>query len=300
MFFLFIIGLIFAIDPYDRYGINVFGFETKAVAMARENKFYMLENAKKNYEAFIIGSSSAHRYSTKIVKELTGLETFNYAVQHTTPEDYLAITNHILSKYNPKLFIISLDLYLLNENFPTDTRFYTSPLKNYLSTKSAAPKSEFDLNYLTLEAIRDSLKVIYVNLKKSARHIYLADGNYNENESATGKVKVTQFSYSNYVFSKKRIEILKQIKSLCMSKNIKLVVFTSPLSLEHYQKIISQPDLKLVLDNFKETIQTIFGNFHDFLKEDLKNYDTTEYFLDSTHPSQKFSSLVLEKLLKTP
>ncbi len=41
-----LVGFIYSIDPYDKYGINVFGFETKAVAQARENKFTMLEHSK--------------------------------------------------------------------------------------------------------------------------------------------------------------------------------------------------------------------------------------------------------------
>ena len=69
-------GLVVAVDPYDKLGINLFGFKTKAVASSRDNKFYMLESSKIPYEAFIIGSSTAHKYHTEDLERLTGLKTF--------------------------------------------------------------------------------------------------------------------------------------------------------------------------------------------------------------------------------
>ena len=126
------LGLIIAVDPYDKLGINAFGFKTKAVANSRENKFYMLENAKPGYEAFIIGSSTAHQYHTEDLERLTGLKSFNYAVQHTTPEDYAAIINHIRSKFSPKLIMLQIGFVELDKNYETDKILYSSPLKDFI------------------------------------------------------------------------------------------------------------------------------------------------------------------------
>ena len=100
-------GLILAVDPYNKFGYNLFGFETKAVDFARENKFNQVEHGTKAYTAFIMGSSSAHRYLTKELNRLTGLVSYNYSTQSATPEDYIAMTRHVLSKYKPKLIMIS-------------------------------------------------------------------------------------------------------------------------------------------------------------------------------------------------
>ena len=80
-------GLILAVDPYNKFGYNLFNFETKAVDFARQNKYIQVEHSKKDYTAFIMGTSSAHRYETKELNRLTGLVSYNYSTQSATPED---------------------------------------------------------------------------------------------------------------------------------------------------------------------------------------------------------------------
>jgi hypothetical protein len=61
-----------------------------------------------------MGSSSAHRYQTKEINRLTGLVSYNYSTQSATPEDYIAMTRHILTKFSPKLLMLSFDFEVLN------------------------------------------------------------------------------------------------------------------------------------------------------------------------------------------
>jgi len=160
-------GLILAVDPYNKFGFNLFGFETKAVDFARENKFNQVEHAQKDYTAFIMGSSSAHRYQTKELNRLTGLVTYNYSTQSATPEDYIAMTRHILTKFKPKLILIAFGFEELNQSTKTDDMFYSSPLKNYLKEVPAEELETglFNNSYLTLEAISDSFKFIWLNFR---------------------------------------------------------------------------------------------------------------------------------------
>lgn len=294
-----LLGFIYSIDPYDKYGINVFGFETKAVAMARENKFNMAEHSKKNYEAFVIGSSAAHRLHTNDVEALTGFKTFNYAVQHTTPEDYLAITRHILTKFSPKLILFQMDLYGLNVNFKTDTRFYTSPLKDYLesASKNKEVSSWFDSDYFTIGAISDSFKVIWVNLTGKVKHLYLEDGNYQKEKPHTGPLAVTQFSYENYKLSEKRIKLLLEMKKLCDEKKVKLIVWTAPYSSEHVQKILADEKISHVLKEFKEVLVEIFGEVYDFTNPGVDEFNSAYYFRDSSHPERELFKIMLRRVL---
>lgn len=294
------LGFIYSIDPYDKYGINVFRLETKAVAMARENKFNMFQHSKKNYEAFILGSSAAHRMHTTDIEEVTGLKTFNYAVQHTTPEDYLAITRHILSKTTPKMILLQLDFYGLNENFPTDTRFYTSPLEDYLEAGEVAQESKEwpDRDYLTLDAISDSFKVVWVNAFGKARHLYLEDGNYQKEKPYVGEVKVAQFAYDNFVIDKKRVKYLETIKKLCDDKGVKLVVWTAPYSFEHWKKIIEDKNHRTSLIAYKTQIIKTFGEVYDFNNSGIKDFSTSEYFMDSTHANRNFFKVVVQKIFR--
>jgi hypothetical protein len=293
-------GLIIAVDPYDKLGINLFGIETKAVASSRENKFHMLERAKVDYEAFILGSSTAHRYVTDDLEKLTGLKTFNYAVQHTTPEDYVAILNHIKSKFKPKLIIIQVAFVDLDINYKTDKRLASSPLGKFIGEQAAKntymSSDIFSNQLITLDALRDTFRVIGVNLFGKARHIYLEHGNYKKEKPSTGKIKVVQFSHQNWKVSKKRVEIFKKLQTSVDQLGAELVIISAPLAPDHLARIKNNPHMSNAFDEYKKTITSVFTNVHDFTTDEMKQYNSTEFFHNSTHPSKKLSKIILEKI----
>jgi hypothetical protein len=292
-------GLVVAVDPYDKLGINLFGFKTKAVASSRDNKFYMLESSKTNYEAFIIGSSTAHRYHTEDVLKLTGLRTFNYAVQHTTPEDYVAIINHIRSKFKPKLLVLQIAFVDLDKNYLTDKILYSSPLKDYLGSKIKNTYVKGDIfsnNYITLDALRDTFKVIFMNLMGEIRHQYLENGDYSKQETGVGPIEVVQFSHGKWLLDEERVLLLKKIQEECHSSGTKLVVISAPLSIDHYNKIISDSHMRESLLLYKKTAAEVFDEFYDFTNDKVKDFNTKEYFNNSTHTTRKFSKIILEQI----
>ncbi len=290
-------GLIIGVDPYDKLGINFFGMKTKAVAQSRENKYYMFESSKKDYKAFILGSSAAHRYPTKTLKELTGLETFNYAVQHTTPIDYLAIIKHILSKSRPELIILQLDFSGLDKRYFVDKRLYNSPLKKFLKQEEIKDTSLFENNYFTLEALRDTLRVFYVNWFGEARHIYLPDGNYIDEKILIGPVKIKQRHNHNYKFDYSRIEVLKEIQEICDQNQIKLYAIAAPMSYEHLLQIFNDPHVNKIHQKFIQELDGSFTHFTNFQTKEMDKYNSTRYFHDSVHPTKEMSSLILQKTI---
>jgi hypothetical protein len=289
----FFVGLVTSVDPYSKLGNNPWGFKTKAVAQSRENKFILVENAKIKYEAFIFGSSAAHRFPTSKVKELTGFNTFNYAAQHTNPDDYLAMVRHAFDKHTPKLIMLQIGFVEMSETYKTDNRLYNSSLLKYLR-EAKQPDSLFDNNYFTLDAIRDSFRVIFVNKFGKALHSnYLEHGDYKYEKLKPGLIKIQQSSYANWKLSKKRIDTIDKIKKLCKDHNTRLVIFTAPLSYEHYKivKATAGHDqyIKYLAENFDES-----WNFHD---ESIKNYSSYKEFGNSTHMTSEFSGILLERML---
>jgi hypothetical protein len=291
-------GLILAVDPYNKFGFNLFGFETKAVDFARENKFNQVEHGEKDYTAFIMGSSSAHRYLTSELNRLTGLVSYNYTTQSATPEDYIAMTRHILTKYKPKLILIAFGFEELSKTTKTDDMFFSSPLKNYLK-EVPAEELEADLfnnSYLTLEAISDSFKVIWVNLFGNALHAYLENGDHVV-EPLPKILKVSQFGYAKYEIDPKRVGYLKTLKQLADNNGVRLVIFTSPLSLDHIKRINADPKLVSAHELFKATLVDIFGELWDFQHVGIAPYNSLQYFRDSNHPTHEFSTIILEEML---
>lgn len=304
LLFILFYGFIVAVDPYNKLGINVFGFETKAVDFPRVNKFNQLEHATKKYEAFILGSSAAHRYHTSVLEEITGLATYNYAVQSAMPEDYLAMFNHIVSKFKPKLVVLSMDFYGLNEYQKTDEMFYISPLKDYLSKETTYEIKEeevpglFNKTYFTLEALKDSFKVVWTNILGQTRHAYVEDGNYFKEKPAKGPIAISNFTYPPYKFSQTRIELLKTLKKRADELGINIVVFTAPMSYEHWKKIDDDATLKAQLVQFKTILNHVFGDVYDLNNAEMKTYDDIKYFRDSVHPTVEFSGMILKMVFK--
>jgi hypothetical protein len=295
--------LVIGVDPYNKLGNNWFGFETKAVDFARVNKFNQVEHARKDYIAFIMGSSSAHRYWTKEIDRLTGLTSYNYSTQSATPEDFLAMTRHILSKFHPRLLILSMDFEVLNKNTETDDMFYSSPLKDYLEEgkKKEEVSDLFKNSYMTLEAIGDSLKVIWVNKFEKAHHAYLEDGNHIV-EPMPAQLEVKQFDSRPYVFDQKRLGYLRTIKELCDKNGVRVIVLTSPLAASH-QELIEKNNLSGVHREFKRKLVEIFGAVWDFQDKTMIPFSSLEYFRDSNHPRHEFSTRILERIfgkVKTP
>lgn len=304
--FTFLLGglmllLIVGVDPYNKLGINFFDFKTKAVASSRENKFNMLENTNIKYEAFILGSSSAHRYETSVVKEITGLKTFNYAVQQAVPEDYFAILKHIIKKKIPKLIILQIDYYSLSANTKVDIRLYNSPLGKFLDNKKEQKQyfkeSVFYHPYLTLEAIRDTFRVIFVNWFGEARHIYLEHGDYVKEKSLSGPVRTQQFHSGKYKIRKNRISYLKKIKALCKENSIKLIAFSSPRSPLHLKRMLESKIYVDGMSEFNNALTEIFPFYRNFMIFTDEKYNSRKYFQNSTHPTRYLSNEIMKSIL---
>ncbi len=297
LFLTLFVGLIWSIDPYNKLGNNLFGFETKAVAQSRENKFYQLESSKKKYNAFILGSSSAHRYPTQKLNELTGLLTYNYAVQHSTPIDYLAQVKHILSKYNPKLILLQIDFAGLDAKYKVDNRLFNSPLTKFLREKKQVKKI-FDNNSFTLDALRDSFRVIFVNTFGKARHIYLENGDYIYSKPKKQPVRIKQGNNLDYTFDYDRLRILLDIQKICIKNNIQLITFAAPVSHGHYAKIQNTPHLKRMYHKYLSELSSNLKDFVDTKELNSRKYDSFHYFHDSVHPSKEMSEIILDYIFR--
>lgn len=290
----FFVGLVTTVDPYSKLGNNPWGFKTKAVAQSRENKFILLENSQTKYEAFLFGSSAAHRFPMEKMKELTGYESFNYAAQHTNPDDYLAMVRHAFDKHTPKLILLQIGFVEMSDTYKTDNRLYNSSLLKYLR-EAKKPDTLFDNNYFTLDAIRDSFRVIFVNKFGKALHSnYLEHGNYKYEVNKSGTVKLQQSSYPDWKLSQTRVKTVEAIVELAHKNGAKVIGFTAPLSYEHYKIAKSTPGH----DDYIQFMESAFDEFYNFHTEEIKEHSGPADFHNSTHMTHEFSAKLLEKMLK--
>ncbi len=293
---------IISVDPYDKYNINFWNLETKAVKSIRKNRFYTLENAKERYNMFILGSSRVNRFDPQIAQKYFGYKTFNYGVFNAMPEDYLAILNHILSKQSPKVIILHTDFYMLNKNIPIDKRLVNSPLADYIDKKvvSNIKESSFyllDKNYMTLDALIDSIITLYKN-------VIISLNKDSDTSHKTNKQKrinpilikeLFDFEYKDYQFDEKRIGYLKRISKICRDNNIELIVSISPVSKEHLKKIIQDKRLYEKFIAYKKILVDIFHTIYDFNNISTFDFDNS-YWQDSIHPTKKLADIILKEI----
>ena len=116
-------------------------------------------------------------------------------------------------------------------------------------------------------------------------------------EKKTNHIKIKQSTDPNYDFAYDRLDIIRDIIDLCNEKNIKLIIFTSPLSLNHLKIILDNPKLKAQHDIFITELQKLSSSFFNFQTEDISKYSNYLYFHNSSHPTQELSEIVLRKIL---
>jgi len=300
-FYLFVLS----IDPYDKYGFNYFNLTTKAVNSYRDNKFHQIDNTMEKYDLFILGSSRVQAFDPELIEVDTGLKTFNYGVNNSKPEDLLAITKHIVAKQTPKIIFLQLDFYNLNKHIPMDGRLKVSPLREYLdnNVKETIDSSEFyfyEKTYTTLSSLKDSIKLIYKNklgtVEITHKHNGMNLGNISKEKPKLAEPYFKN-EYKSYEFGEKRIGYFKQLKKLCDTNNIKLIVSISPMNEEHFTKLVNDDYLYRKLFSFKRKVVEIFDKVYDFNNIGAFKYQDI-YWMDSVHPSVELTN-VMEKIIFT-
>lgn len=286
---------LYIIDPYDKFSHNYLHLKTKGVFDNRTNKFLYLKTHQNIYEAFILGSSRGMQLQPKIMQKYTGYKTFNYSVYTANPQDYLAMTRYIVQTQKPKLIWIHLDFFAFNKNMPTEPKLFKSPLKLYISHKTT-PSSQADssfiyfaTHYYSYNAFWDAYIVVNKNLKGKIEKHFSQDGvNFPAVQTKKTYPLLNGYwdmEYKNYTISTERLKMLKEIKKLCEEHHIKLLISLSPVSYPHWQKIKNDPQLYAQIFKVKKDLCNIFGGFEDFFNENVKNYSTANFWMDSVHPS---------------
>lgn len=296
-----------SVDPYEKFGINLWHLKTKAVYSDRDQKYYYLLKHKQEYDFFVLGSSRAQYIDPEQIKNITTQNAYNFSVVFGQPEDYLAITKYIISTQTPKTIWLQLDFMSLSNHNPLTTQFKTSqlyPLLNHLPSKEKTGKAFlFDPTYFTLNAFLDSIRIIGKNMLNNSKQIINDNGMYMPLPTTLFRTEHFESSYfdeyyKEYDFDPKRINYLISLKKLCDQHNIKLMVSISSMSTQHLTKILVDPYLKPKFFDFKRKVVSIFGEVHDFNNFAVNQYDGF-YWVDSVHLTPKLAHIITSNMLSS-
>lgn len=304
---LLIVGFNLSVDPYDLFSLNLWGVETKAVTSHRFNKWQHINGNPHSYEAFILSSSHGMKLVPEVVQEASGYNTFHYGVSSALPEDYYAIMQHILKAQSPKLVVLVLDFYALNDSIVLDDRLRTSPLFDYLQEDqsqiwlSSWISDRWVLGfkrYFSLDAFLYSVKILYndkFGVKKS-QEVVQAPVNKDKVPLCKGYFGA---KYRNYKISKKRVDYLKRFKKLADDNGVKLRVIVSPMHTEHFEILYQDQHLRAEFLKFKQKVHDIFPEYLDFNNYAVVNYEEPGNWDDSVHISTRFGPAFTKKVMNS-
>jgi hypothetical protein len=296
---------ILSVDPYEKFGFNVWHLKTKAVYSDRDMKFYHINQPKNQYDFFVLGSSRAQYIDPDQIDNLTHHKSYNYSVITGQPEDYLVITRHIIDKQKPKAILLYLDFKNLNAFNKKTKQFTDAKLLKYFDQNTRLEEKKesllFAKSYMTLTALTDSIKIIFTNAFGDTAPVIKSNGMYARDHGPLYHIPKLEMSYFDeyyvdYSIDKERVFYLTEIKKLCEIHNIKLVVCISPVSKEHLDKILVNNNLRKNFFEFKRVVTSTFGEVHDFNNYAISKYDGY-YWVDSVHITKEFANIIIDRAL---
>lgn len=293
-----------SVDPYSKFSHNPWGLKTKAVSSDRYNKFCQIDATEETYDLFLLGSSRIQAFDPDIIKMQSGLKTYNYGVNDAKPEDFLAITKHIISTHpftqrSKQIIFLQLDFYDLNKYIPLDGRLRRSPLYDFLVDNTKVKDDDepcylYEKSYMTFESFIDAVNVLSKNKANMTKVTHKDNGmQLGYRPVLEPKLATAYFrhQYKDYTIDMDRIDDLKEISRLCKANDIRLIVSLSPMNKEHLFNITKDEHLYAQFLMFKRVVVAIFGEVYDFNNPSAFKYDFP-YWSDSVHPSINLANLM--------
>jgi len=306
---LFIILFNFIIDPYNITKYNLLDIKYKFARDDRTEKINYFKTINK-VDNILIGSSRVYSINPKIVSDILGGTTDNFGVGTATVEDHLGIIKYLVKeKKVPKNIIIGVDFYTFNPQIPPNSYFLKNKELNFLSY------SNYDENYISklfsFDSFRASVKTLKVHLKNSQNKPRFDKngwaGSYEDYSKRDTKLDLintkkelleniksflSNLNYSH--IDKKRIQYYEEIRNICITNNIKLYIFNTPLHPILLQELELNLKTKQALKEFIQFMST-FENFKNLYYNKLI-YKDIRNFHGTTHTSTNCGDIILKEL----
>jgi len=303
--------------------INPFGlYSTRLVKTpqwnARHEKATLMKGAR--CQAIILGSSHAMKISPVEVKDLTGFQTFNAAVDMATVEDEFALLRTAVegNHWPLKLALVAVDPETFSANAPTDMGLKRdSELSKYVA-------SQFPVNFrweaakalLSIEQTSVSFQTLnWLRKGAPSDHHFDVDGylHYDllERAKRTGKYDLTAQINSTKermagryrtigALSTDRQKVFLEMLNYCQIHGIRVKIFILPLHPSirtvllayRYDRLLSE-----TVDFVRSAAQRSGADFYNL--SDLRTFQGhNDAFFDGEHIDEVNARLITTKILE--
>jgi hypothetical protein len=240
-----------------------------------------------------------------------GGATYNFGVGTATVEDHLGIIKYLVKeKKTPKNIIIGVDFYTFNPQIPPNSYFLKNKELNFLSYSNY--NEDYISKLFSFDSFRASVKTLKVHLKKNNNRSKFDKngwvGNYEDYTKRDAKLDLIEAkkelieNKKNFLsdleyrhIDKKRIKHYEEIRTICITNNINLYIFNTPLHPIYLDTIQNNINTNNALKEFINYLSS-FDNFKN-LYFDLDIYSDMHHFHATTHTSVNAGDIILEKIL---
>ena len=267
---------------------------------------------KLDYEPkiYVLGSSTSFRLNTDSIKNTTGKNAFNLAIDNGRAEDFLVISKILINdmKKKPEAVIIGLNLFSLKDSdLLPSARIVNKFYIKYLKIKKAYIIKHYYktiLENLTESYFKDVARIIYYNLTS-----YPEKNNWDVSETGNDKRKERQYEEGAYEIYRRgddkklsyQEEKLEELASFLDENNVKIFLFLTPTHPDTMKKLKADDNY---INIYNEAVKfsdklSRYKNFNFYNFSEIGSFGgTRSSFSDFTHIGKENSDKIIEKIFK--
>ena len=291
-------GFNYCIDPLSYNNKLLYKFNTyKFTSDERHQKFNLIKTKK--YNTYIFGTSRESIIDPSLINKRLNTKAINTAFSGATIDEMEVYINYLVNNnFDIKYIFIPINLFSFSETYKSNGK---------IPRELIGGNETGYLEYFTLSMLKKSLLTIYKNrplLKSDKETIYFKKGmRYYENY-----LGLNDDNFENYIIenvttpapywhvnniSNVRIEKLQNIYEMLVSRNIKIFIFTSPLT---YQQILKGTSFLTQLELLDKIVNKTDIEIYDFNNINDINLDNN-YFIDNFHFNYKVADCIVDKII---
>ncbi len=254
---LLMVAVNFIVDPYNRLGNN-----KTAVYFwnERQTKDAILSY---DHQAVLMGSSKTGYVNPD---DLTCYRFYNASIRGAVPEEMF----FYLKKYlrHEKLVLIGFDFYMFNERELPLVRIKDWDDFRYSTAEYLVGGHTVSASYKTLKKWKKKDPVYGIGANgqfafPGSTEVSSADPRQCDKKYYDIIKGLARHHYAHFSFSRRRMDYVREIKSLLEAKGIPYAVFINPLNQDVFSSLQQLEAYGLFL-SWKQEMKTIFPNIYDY------------------------------------
>jgi len=294
----FIGGFNYCIDPLSYNNKFLYQFNTyKFTSDERIQKFNLIKTKK--YNTYIFGSSRESIIDPSLINKRLNTKAINAGFSGATIDEIEIYINYLVNNnFDIKYIFIPINLFSFGESYKSNAKMPRELI--------GSNESEY-LEYFTLSMLKKSLLTIYKNrqlLNSDKDAIYFKKGmRYYERYLGLNEDNFENYIIANVAapppywhvnkISDVRIEKLQNIYEMLETRNVKIFIFTSPLT---YQQILKGTSFLTQLKLLDKIINKTDIEIYDFNNINDVNLNNS-YFIDNFHFNYKVADCIVDKII---